>query len=235
MKLEEAKRDYYRKLAKEEGYRSRAAFKLKQINDKYHLIRTGSSVVDIGCAPGGWLEVLSEIVGERGRVVGVDTVPIKPLGKKNVRFLKEDITSKKFLEKLKEELGKGKADCVLADLSPKLSGIWDMDHFKQIQLCHKVIDLLPELLVEEGSCVMKAFHGGELEGLVHRLRESFERVGISKPEASRKESSEVYLVSRRFKGQVPEQPSVLQKETRESESPEDSDGSGLLDDRLPAV
>ncbi len=186
MRLEEAKRDHFRKLAKAEGYRSRAAFKLKQINDKYHLIRANSSVVDIGCAPGGWLEVASEIVGDRGRVVGVDMVAVKSLGRKNVRILREDITSKDFFDKLKTELGKSKADCVLADLSPKLSGIWDMDHFRQIELCHKVVDMLPELLVENGSCVMKAFHGADLDSLIRRLRESFRRVDVSKPAGEQK-------------------------------------------------
>ena len=232
MRLDEAKRDHFRKLAKAEGYRSRAAYKLKQINDKYHLIRTNSSVVDIGCAPGGWLEVASEIVGERGRVVGVDMVGVKSLDRKNVRVLKEDITSMGFFDKLKTELGKSKADCVLADLSPKLSGIWDMDHFRQIELCHKVVDMLPELLVENGSCVMKAFHGSDLGTLILRLRASFGRLDVSKPEASRKESSEVYLVSTQFKGLVPARQSVSQEEAPKSESPEDSDEFVLQDDLL---
>jgi len=231
--LDEAKRDHFRKLAKAEGYRSRAAYKLKQINEKYHLIRANSSVVDIGCAPGGWLEVASEIVGERGRVVGVDIVAVKRLGRKNVTVLREDITSKDLFGKLKTELGKSKADCVLADLSPKLSGIWDMDHFRQIELCHKVVDLLPELLVEYGSCVMKAFHGADLEALVQRLRESFGRTDVSKPEASRKESSEVYLVSTQFKGLIPARQNVSQREEPMSESPGDLDEFALQDDLLP--
>jgi len=233
LRLEEAKRDHFRKLAKAEGYRSRAAFKLKQINDKHNIIRANSSVVDIGCAPGGWLEVASEIVGERGRVVGVDIVPVKSLDSKNVRILRDDITSCGFLDKLKTELGKSKADCVLADLSPRLSGIWDMDHFKQIELCHKVVDMLPELLIEDGSCVMKAFHGADLDSLVHRLRSSFRRVDVSKPRASRKESSEVYLVSTQFNGLIPARPNVSQKEEPVSGSPEDSDEFSLQDDLLP--
>ena len=233
MRLDEAKRDHFRKLAHDEGYRSRAAFKLKQINEKYHLFGANSSVVDIGCAPGGWLEVLSECVGERGRVVGVDMVAVKPLEKKNVKILRANITSRGFLDKLKTELGKSKADCVVADLSPKLSGIWDMDHFRQIDLCQMVIDILPELLVEDGSCVMKAFHGGELEALIQRLRASFSFVDISKPPASRKESSEVYLVARQFKGLVPERQNVSRRKEPESESPEDSGEYAMLDDLLP--
>ena len=176
MRLEEAKRDKFRRRAKEEGYRSRAAYKLLQINDKYRIIRDGSKVVDIGCAPGGWLQVASELVGERGLVIGVDIAEVKPVGKKTVRIFQEDINSEEFITKLHETMGKGKADCVLADLSPKLSGIWDMDHFKQIELCHKVVDLLPETLALDGANVVKAFHGAELDTLIKRLRGSFSRV-----------------------------------------------------------
>jgi 23S rRNA (uridine2552-2'-O)-methyltransferase len=233
MRLEEAKRDHYRKLAKWEGFRSRAAFKLTQINEKYQLFGAESCVIDVGCAPGGWLEVASKTVGQRGLVVGVDFVDVRPLGEKNVVILKEDITSASFLGRLKETIGKTKADSVLADLSPKLSGIWDMDHFRQIELCHKVLDVLPEILTEGGSSVMKAFHGAELEGLVQRLRGSFERVDVSKPDASRKESSEVYLVSQHFRGQVPSRPDEPPRVTQKSEWPDDSIDSGLQDDRLP--
>jgi len=218
-------------MAKEEGYRSRAAYKLIQINQKYKLIRAGHRVVDIGSAPGGWLEVASKLVGPEGIVVGVDIVRVKPVGK-NVTILMEDVSSPDFPDKLHEILGKGNADCVLADLSPKLSGIWDMDHFKQIELCHKVLDLLPDSLVRGGSCVMKAFHGDELEPLIKRLRFSFPRVEVSKPEASRNESSEVYLVAMDFNGKVePRSFEDLQEESP-SEPRSGSVESDLLNDRL---
>ena len=234
MKLEQAKKDHYRKLAKAEGYRSRAAFKLKQLDSKYHLFGRGSVVIDVGCAPGGWLEVASEVVGDRGLVIGVDLAKVKPIGRKNVKILVQDITSPSFPSLIRDALGKGKADCVLADLSPKLSGIWDMDHFRQIELCNKVVDLLPEILTEGGSSVMKAFHGSELDRLVRRLRQSFEQVDVSKPEASRKESSEVYLVSQGFNGRVvPSSQSESPQEVRPSESLEGSSESDLLEDRLP--
>ena len=129
--------------------------------------------MDIGCAPGGWLQVASDIVGERGLVVGIDISPVKTIGKKNVKILQEDVTSQDFITKLREAMGKGKADCVLANLSPKLSGIWDMDHFKQVELCQKVVDLLPETLALDGSNVVKAFHGAELDTLIKRLRGIF--------------------------------------------------------------
>jgi 23S rRNA (uridine2552-2'-O)-methyltransferase len=223
LRLEQAKRDYYRRRAKEEGYRSRAAFKLKQLNEKYNFIRSGYRVVDIGSAPGGWLEVSSELVGTRGKVVGIDLVPVQPVSP-NVVILEEDVTSEGFKDKLAEALGKGKADCVLADLSPKLSGIWDMDHFRQIDLCHSVIDLLPFFLVQGGSSVMKAFQGEELQGLRNRLCRSFKRVETSKPAASRNESSEVYLVSLAFSGQVPKRESEEEEAARQSEELLDSNG-----------
>jgi 23S rRNA (uridine2552-2'-O)-methyltransferase len=202
MRLDQAKRDYYRRRAKVEGYRSRAAFKLKQMNNKYHLMRRGSKVVDIGTAPGGWAQVSSELVGNVGQVVGIDLEPVKSVSK-NTILLQDDISSASASNSITNALRGAKADLVLADLSPKLSGIWDMDHYKQIDLCNSVIDILPSILKEEGSCLMKAFHGEEFQSLVKRLNESFERVEISKPNASRKESSEVYLVGLSFTGQVP--------------------------------
>lgn len=231
LRLEEAKRDQFRRRAKEEGYRSRAAYKLLQINGKYRIIGAGSKVLDIGCAPGGWLEVASDLVGSRGLVVGVDLVLTKPVGK-NVKIVQDDIASKGFETRLKEFMGKGKADCLLADLSPKLSGIWDMDHFKQIELCHKVVDVMPEALVEGGSSVLKAFHGDELDALIKRLRGSFYRVEISKPEASRSESSEIYLVSMDFSGSVPPRSSESQTESHQSEALSDSGEYGWQSDRL---
>jgi len=232
LRLDEAKRDQFRRRAKEEGYRSRAAYKLLQINEKYKIIKAGSKVVDIGCAPGGWLQIASNLVEERGLVIGVDISPVKSIKKKNVRILRDDITSEGFATRLRDAMGKGKADCVLADLSPKISGIWDMDHFKQMELCHKVLELLPETLTLDGSNVMKAFHGGELETFIRRLRGSFSQVVISKPEASRNESSEVYLVSMGFKGQVPPRPLESLKEERQSEQLPDSGGYGWQTDRL---
>lgn len=202
MRLEQAKRDYYRRRAKEEGYRSRAAFKLKQMNNKYHLMRRGSKVIDIGSAPGGWAQVSSELVGNVGQVVGVDIEPVKSVSKNTV-VLQEDILSPTASDSILNALRGAKAGLVLADLSPKLSGVWDMDHYKQIDLCNSVIDILPSILDREGSCLMKAFQGDELQNLLKRLKESFDRVEISKPNASRKESSEVYLVGLNFIGQVP--------------------------------
>jgi 23S rRNA (uridine2552-2'-O)-methyltransferase len=231
MKLQEAKNDYYRKRAKEEGYRSRAAFKILQLNKKYNLIRPGFKVVDIGCAPGGWLEVCSKLVGSRGLVVGVDIVHVSPVAP-NVKILRDDVSSPRFVERLNEALGKGKSDCVLADLSPKLSGIWDMDHFRQIELCHKVVSLYPEILTIDGSAVLKAFHGDELQALISKLKSAFSRAEIVKPDASRKESSEVYLVGLGFTGRVPQEENGSHSEMHQSGPPLGSGEYDLQSDRL---
>ncbi len=231
LRLDEAKRDQYRKRAKEEGLRSRAAFKILQINNKYKLFGERDRVIDIGAAPGGWSEVASKEVGPEGLVIGVDLAPIKPVGK-NVKIIRADISSPNFLDQLHSALGKGNADCVLADLSPKISGIWEMDQFKQIDLCHRVVDLLPSILVRSGSNVMKAFQGAELDSLVKRLKKSFSRVEVSKPNASRSESSEVYLVSMNFSGQVEPRSLEVLEEELPSESPSGSDEFDLPSDRM---
>jgi 23S rRNA (uridine2552-2'-O)-methyltransferase len=231
MKLEEAKKDHYRKRAKEEGYRSRAAFKLLQLNKKYALIKSGFKVLDIGSAPGGWLEVSSKLVRSKGLVVGVDVVHINQVAP-NVKILKEDVLSPKFQERLTDAMGKGKADCVIADLSPNISGIWDMDHFRQIELCQKVVSLYPEILAMDGSAVLKAFQGDELQRLIDRLKGSFSRVEIVKPDASRKESSEVYLVGLGFTGQVPQEESESLSGERPSAPLLGSSESDWQSDRL---
>ena len=231
MRLDEAKRDHYRKKAKDEGYRSRAAFKILQINQKYKLFGERDRVIDIGSAPGGWLEVASREVGPEGLVVGVDLVQVKPVGK-NVKIIRTDIASPDFLDRLRFVLGKGHADSVLADLSPKVSGIWEMDQFRQIDLCQIVVDLLPSILVRGGSAVMKAFQGEDLDALVKRLKKSFSRVEVSKPSASRSESSEVYLVAMDFNGKVESRQLEAPEEAHPSEPHSDSVGFDPPTDRL---
>lgn len=232
MRLEEAKRDYYRRLARDEGYRSRAAYKLLQLCEKYRIVMAGFKVVDLGCAPGGWLQVVSDLVGDKGIVVGVDITSVKRIDRKNTLIIRDDISSEGFGARLLDAMRKGKADCVLADLSPKLSGVWDMDHFKQIELCHMVIDLLPDILVTDGSNLMKAFHGAELNSLIFRLKSSFSRVEISKPRASRSRSSEVYLVSLGFNGQVPSRSIESPPAKHQSLELEDLAEYGWQSDRL---
>ena len=124
MKLSEAKRDYYRKLAKEKGYRSRASFKLIQINKKYRFIHPNHYVIDFGAAPGGWLEVASDLVSSKGKIIGIDITPIEPIAE-NVEIIVCDINNKKIDKEIIKNLGR-KADVILSDLSPNISGIWSI-------------------------------------------------------------------------------------------------------------
>ena len=147
-------------------------------------------------------------------------------------IMRDDIHAIGFASRLADKMGKGKADCVLADLSPKLSGVWDMDHFKQIELSHAVVDLFPDILAIGSSSLMKAFHGAELDPLIMRLRSSFARVEISKPMASRSQSSEVYLVSMGFSGQVPSRLTESQPAKPQFSEHEDSGEYGWQSHRL---
>ncbi|MFQ6011505.1 MAG: SAM-dependent methyltransferase [Nitrososphaerales archaeon] len=193
MRLREAKRDLYRRLAEEQGYRSRAYYKLSQINSKYSLIRKGQAVIDFGAAPGGWLEVSSKMVGGRGMVVGVDTSPISPIAD-NVRTLIGDVNEPDLKTRIMTILGT-KADAVLSDISPKITGIWEIDHITQIDLTRSVIGMLSDLLKVRGVLLAKVFDGPKLSELRDELREMFKLVRIIKPPASRQASSEVYFLN----------------------------------------
>lgn len=192
MKLQDAKRDYYRKMAKEKGYKSRAAFKLVDTNRRYHLIQRGECVIDFGAAPGGWVQVSSELVGDKGIVIAVDIVPIK-LSMSNVRLLQSDVREFTLLDKLLE-LVPGKADVVLSDIAPQVSGAWDLDHYKQVELTLAVIQLARSLLRRGGNAMFKVFDGERSQEVTKTLKEMFEFVAITKPKASRMKSSELYLV-----------------------------------------
>ena len=129
MRLEDAKKDHYRKLAKELGYRSRSAFKLIELNKKYNLIKSNDNILDFGAAPGGWLQVSSKLVMPKGKVIGVDLLPIMPV-EENVTIFQGDIREKEVIERILHE-GKGKVDVVLSDMATNISGIWKIDHNNQ--------------------------------------------------------------------------------------------------------
>jgi 23S rRNA (uridine2552-2'-O)-methyltransferase len=182
--------DPFVRKAKEQGYRSRAAFKLLEINEKANFLRPGALVVDLGAAPGGWSQVAAEKVGARGRVVAIDLLPIAPIT--GVTVLRAD-----FREKiLDEQLAGAKADAVLSDLSPNLSGIPGVDQARALELLLSAMDFCRRNLRPEGVFVAKAFHGEAFEELVSRLKNEFTRVKVIKPTASRGESAETYVVSR---------------------------------------
>ncbi|MEO9366030.1 MULTISPECIES: RlmE family RNA methyltransferase [Candidatus Nitrosocaldus] len=216
MRLDEARRDYYRRLAKESGYKSRAAYKLLEINKSFHIFRKGDKVLDIGCYPGGWLQVASSAVGSDGLVLGVDVREMdvgkgKGKGKgereeddgdgkgfgANVRFLCMSVEDDALAARVKDILDE--VDVVLSDVSPNLSGIWSLDHAKQIYMSRRVLDVAKVLLKDDGSAVLKVFDGDMLKEFIDEVKMYFKKVYIHKPKASRKESSELYLVCKGFK------------------------------------
>ena len=197
MRLNEARRDLYRRLAKEQGYKSRAAFKLLEANERYGFIRKGARVVDFGAAPGGWLQVASELVGTDGKVVGIDLSPIR-LREKNVTALKMDVNDPQVASRARETVG-GEADVILSDLSPSVSGVWELDQTKQVDLTVRVLELSKELLGSRGAVFCKLFEGERSQEVRDMFRSMFELVRVVKPAASRTASSELYYLCERPK------------------------------------
>ncbi|MCS7141488.1 MAG: RlmE family RNA methyltransferase [Candidatus Nitrosocaldus sp.] len=217
MRLEEARRDQYRRLAKEEGYRSRAAYKLLEINRSFHIFRRGDKVLDIGCYPGGWLQVAGDAVGMDGLVIGVDVREIGVDGGSgrgrgqgeedggvgggfgaNIRFIRMSVEDDALAARIRAVGVNGTVDVILSDVSPNLSGIWSLDHARQIHLSRRVLDLARVLLKHDGIAVLKVFDGDMLREFINDARRCFKRVYVYKPKASRKESSELYLVCKGF-------------------------------------
>ncbi len=189
--------EYYYKLAKKMDYRSRASFKLLQIDDRYHIFRPGDAVVDLGACPGGWSQVALERVGEKGKVIGVDLRWIHPL--EGVEFIIGDITEDSTMLRLLDMVG-GKVDVVLSDMAPNITGQYSMDHARSIELCDYAVDVCDRILKVRGKMVMKVFMGDMFDQLERTLRDRFERVRVHSPEASRPTSAEVYVVCTGFLG-----------------------------------
>jgi len=196
--LQERRRDYHYRLAKEKGYRSRAAFKLLQANERFHFVKPGFTVVDLGCAPGGWLQVASELVGPEGVVLGVDKIPVQPLPSHSVSIIQVDITSADAAEAIGRQLQKP-ADVVLSDVSPNISGVWEVDHERQIHLAECSLDIGCHVLKAGGSMFVKVFDGPSLHSFAAELKQRFADVRIVKPPASKSKSSELYFLARGFR------------------------------------
>ena len=196
MRLADARKDQYRRLAKDQGYRARSAYKLLQLNNSYHIIKKGSKVVDLGCAPGGWLQVVTKEVGQAGKVVGIDLKPVESVT--GAAVLKGSIEDVDMFEKIAGILG-SKADVILSDLAPNVSGLWDIDHARQISLSATALGFARQVLRVGGSAVFKVFEGDLLNEFRADLKTSFGRVLLNKPSASRQESSELYIVCLDFK------------------------------------
>lgn len=191
MRLIDAKRDPYRKRAKEQGYRSRATFKLLELNNSYRIIGPGFYVVDLGCAPGGWLQVAVKLAGNRGKVVGVDTTYMDEIS--GAHFIKGNVENESIADEILEYLG-GKANAVICDISLQITGHWSMDHARQISLNYSCSKIMDKVLENKGNAVFKVFDGEYSMEFRDYLQKKFAKVHLRKPSASRKPSSEMYYV-----------------------------------------
>ena len=192
-------RDRYYQKAKQEGYRSRAAYKLLELQERYRLLKAGDAVVDLGAAPGGWLQVAAKIVGPKGRIVGVDLQSIQGFREANIILVQGDMTSKDVQKKIQEFLN-GPADCVLSDLAPKLSGIRDADAARCLELNRAALAIGAQLLRANGSLLIKSFISQDLQSFTAELKKYFSAVQRTKPEATRQGSSEFYFYAKGFTG-----------------------------------
>ncbi len=194
----ERKDAFYRK-AKREGYRARSAYKLIELNQEFRLLRPGTRVVDLGSWPGGWVQVAAELVGTKGTVVGIDLVALEPLAMPQVTLLQGDATDPVQQEKILAALG-GPAEVLLSDMSPKLSGIKEVDDARAMDLCRAALHCARTLLRPGGTLLTKVFMGTEHKTFLAEAKTLFAAVKTTKPESSRKGSAETYVVSTGLKG-----------------------------------
>jgi 23S rRNA (uridine2552-2'-O)-methyltransferase len=198
--------DAYSKMARREGYAARSAYKLLEIHEKHRLFRRGQRVLDLGCAPGAWLQVASPLVGDQGIIVGIDLQPTRVSGGPNCHTSVGDIydtTPESLLAPLGE--ANKKFDLILSDMAPSTSGGagGSGDHFLSIRLCQQVLDMTPQLLRPSGKVVMKAFEGEDMHDLLQRAKRMFKVAKGFKPKASRSASREIYVICG---GYIPQKP-----------------------------
>lgn len=196
--LERQLNDPYVHAAKTKGYRSRAAFKLVELDDKFHFLKKSARIIDLGAAPGGWSQVASDRLGPAGHIVAIDILEIEPLP--GVQFFHADLTDADVPAQLKAALG-GPADVVLSDMAASTTGHRATDHIRTTALLEVALDLAEDVLKPGGVFVGKAFQGGATGDLLARIKKNFRDVKHVKPPASRAESVELYLVAQGFKGQ----------------------------------
>ena len=195
--LERQLNDPYVAQAKSKGYRSRAAFKLIELDEKFHFLRPGARVLDLGAAPGGWSQVARARIGEKGSIVGVDILDMEPIG--GVQLMKLDMMSAEAPAAIRAALA-GPADIVLSDMAAPTTGHRATDHLRTTALFETALELAEEVLKPGGAFIGKVFQGGAAPELLTRLKKSFREVRHVKPPASRAESVELYLVALGFRG-----------------------------------
>jgi len=189
--------DPFVKKAQLDGYRSRSAYKLTELNEKDRLIRPAMRIMDLGSAPGGWSQVAGKLVGAKGRVLATDILPMEPI--KNVDFIQGDFTDEAVVAQLLGWLGGGKFDLIISDIAPNITGIDSADQASSMYFLELALDTVRQTLKPGAAFVAKMFQGSGSDQYVKDLRTSFEKVLIRKPAASRAESREVYIVAKGFK------------------------------------
>ena len=197
MNLRDARKDYYRKLAHDNGFRSRSAYKLSELNKSYRLIGPGFYVLDLGCAPGGWTQVAVKLVGNQGKVMGVDLSFVEEIP--GAYLVRENIEDEHLVDEVMTYFGR-KVNAVVCDLSPQVSGNWSVDHAKQISLNYDCTKIMDKVLANKGNAVFKIFDGEYTLEFRDYIKKKFARINLTKPKASRTQSSELYCVCLGFIG-----------------------------------
>ena len=186
--------DIYVRRAKQEGYRSRSAFKLLEILEKDKVVRSGMIVVDLGAAPGGWSQVLAPLVGDKGRVIAMDMLEMLPI--RNVTFLRGDFTEDAAVAALQKEMGGRQADLVVSDMAPNISGVGMVDQARSMHLAELALDFTANFLKPGGVLLVKVFQGTGLDEFRKQLGEGFDSVAVRKPKASRGRSNELFFLAK---------------------------------------
>ena len=188
--------DEYVKKAQQEGYRSRAVYKLKEIQDRDRIIQPAMKIVDLGAAPGGWSQYATELLGRKGRIVASDILPIDPLP--FVEFVQGDFREDDVLQAILDLLGNERADLVISDMAPNMSGVDAVDQPRAIHLCELALDMAQRVLKPNGGFLVKLFQGEGSEAYLKDVKQHFKTVKIRKPAASRPRSREVYVLAQGF-------------------------------------
>lgn len=190
------KEDFYYQKARSMGYRSRASFKLLQINNKFSVFRKGQIIIDLGASPGGWSQIASHLVGGKGKVIAIDKSYISPFNEKNIEILNKDILNRNLPTIILETYGK--TDGLISDCSPNISGDFSRDHSVQISLARRALALTQYLLKDDGFFICKLFQGTELQEFIKDMKAHFKITKLYKPAASRKKSAEIYVVGLKY-------------------------------------
>lgn len=190
--------DPFVKQAQKDGYRSRASYKLLEIQEKDHILKNGMTVIDLGAAPGGWSQVVSRIIGEHGRLIASDILPMDSIA--DVTFIQGDFTDDKVFETLLGTINHQPVDLVISDMAPNMSGMRSVDQTKAMLLCELALDMALKVLKPGGYFLIKIFQGEGFDAYLQMVRQSFDKVQIRKPNSSRDRSREQYLLAKGFKG-----------------------------------